>query len=53
MGCEDAFGEVAAFADFDVVGDVLAGRDVGERFVHLADDVEDDADVGGYTNLGP
>src|SRR5829696_3213422 len=49
---EDALGQLLWFTDFDVVGDVLAGGDVGEAFVHFADDVEDDADVHRLVKFG-
>ena len=45
-------GEFFGFADFDVIRDVLAGGYIGEALVHFADDVEDDADVDGFVELG-
>ena len=38
-------------ADLDVIGHVLASRDVGQAFVDLVHDVQHHADVGGFVEL--
>ena len=49
---QDQLRQPPAPADFDVVRHVLAGRDVRQALVHLADHVQHDADVGRLVELG-